>query len=199
MPIHMLTADEFDRLMSTPKAIPGAIIAMAYFTGMRRGEILGLTWDRVDLKKRLIYLEARHTKDKEPRKVPICAELFKMLQEMPGRLTESGNARHVFTYQGDPFKGNIRAGIKRGLQAGRSSLRPEQPGRASPCTTSATRSRPTCEGLGCRSRRSWRSPATTHGAPSTGTTPWTRPTCTGPSTDWRFFPNSVAFSVASRK
>ena len=123
---RVLSADEFDRLMSHSEGHTRGIIAMAYFTGMRRGEILGLTWDRVDLKKRLIYLEARHTKDKEPRKVPICAELLKMLQEMPGGLTESNDERHVFTNQGNPLKGNIRAGIRRacmlaGLAYGRNN------------------------------------------------------------------------------
>jgi integrase len=123
---RVLSSEEFDRLMMHSKGHTRGIIAMAYFTGMRRGEILGLTWDRVDLKKRLIYLEARHTKDKEPRKVPICAELLRMLQEMPSRITESVKERHVFTYQGEPLKGNIRAGIRcacklAGLAYGRNS------------------------------------------------------------------------------
>jgi integrase len=97
---------------------------MAYFTGMRRGEILGLTWDRVDLQRRLIYLEAKHTKDKEPRKVPICGPLFRMLQEMPGKVADSGKARHVFTYKGKSLQGDIRDGIRQacklaGIEYGR--------------------------------------------------------------------------------
>ena len=123
---RVLSAEEFDRLMRHSGGHTQGIMAMAYFTGMRRGEILGLTWDRVDLNRRLIYLDAQHTKDKEPRKVPICAELLKMLQEMPGRLSERDGKRYVFTYQGEPLKGNIRAGIKRscslaGLAYGRNN------------------------------------------------------------------------------
>jgi integrase len=82
---------------------------MAYHTGMRRGEILGLTWDRVDLQRRMIYLEAKHPKDKEPRNVPMSAELFKMLQEMPGKVAESGKTRHVFQHKGEPCKATSAA------------------------------------------------------------------------------------------
>jgi hypothetical protein len=73
----------------------------------------------VKLQQRLIYLEAKHTKDKEPRKVPICGPLFRMLQEMPGKVAESGKARHVFTYKGK-FPARRHPGRHpAGLQAGR--------------------------------------------------------------------------------
>jgi len=38
---------------------------------MRRGEILGLEWRRVDLSQRLIHLEAKHTKSAKRRSIPI--------------------------------------------------------------------------------------------------------------------------------
>lgn len=38
------------------------IVATAIYTGMCRAEVLGLIWDRVDLDKRLITLEAPHIK-----------------------------------------------------------------------------------------------------------------------------------------
>ena len=40
-------------------------ITLALHTGMRRSEILGLEWRRVDLQQDLVYLEAEHTKAKK--------------------------------------------------------------------------------------------------------------------------------------
>jgi integrase len=48
---------------------------MAYQTGMRSGEILNLTWDRVDLKSGLIRLKAEDTKTDDARLVPLTADL----------------------------------------------------------------------------------------------------------------------------
>ena len=55
---------------------------MGYHTGMREGEILKLTWDKVDKKKRMIRLAATDTKDKEARPV-LPNELHAMLDALP--------------------------------------------------------------------------------------------------------------------
>jgi integrase len=60
------------------------VFATGYYTGMRKGEILNLKWDRIDLKNRMIRLKAEDTKDNEPRDIPICNELFKILKQTPG-------------------------------------------------------------------------------------------------------------------
>ena len=49
------------------------LITLALHTGMRRGELLGLEWSRVDLNAGLIYLEAEHTKAAKRRTVPVNA------------------------------------------------------------------------------------------------------------------------------
>lgn len=56
------------------------IIQMALTMGMRRGEILGLTWARADLKRGVISLRAEDTKIREARKFSIsdiCLEQLK--------------------------------------------------------------------------------------------------------------------------
>lgn len=49
------------------------LITLALHTGMRRGEMLGLEWDRVDLQAGLVYLEGHHTKAGKRRTVPLNA------------------------------------------------------------------------------------------------------------------------------
>lgn len=54
-------------------------IHIAYWTGMRLGEVCDMTWDRVDLKARVLVLRDVDTKTKEARRVPIADELHRVL------------------------------------------------------------------------------------------------------------------------
>jgi integrase len=103
----ILTLDQFDSLMENLPRHTKAILSTAFYTGMRRGEILSLTWDKVDMESRFIRLEAADTKDKEPRSVPICDELFEILRTVPRALHDE----HVFLYKGQPIN-DIRTGLK---------------------------------------------------------------------------------------
>jgi len=53
---------------------------VAYQAGMRQGEILRLTWDRVDFKVKVIRLQAEDTKTNEGRLVPLTPELTDLLR-----------------------------------------------------------------------------------------------------------------------
>ena len=55
---------------------------MAYQTGMRLGEILGLTWGRVDWKAGLVRLKAEDTKTDEARLIPLTSELTALLGDL---------------------------------------------------------------------------------------------------------------------
>ncbi len=83
-----------------------------------------MTWDKVDLNKRLIELEPEDTKDHEARNIPICDELYKMLYAMPNRIQKVGKDNHVFLFRGKPIH-DIRKGLqdackKAGIKYGRS-------------------------------------------------------------------------------
>jgi integrase len=86
---------------------------------MRREEVLSLTWDQVDLKKREIDLKADETKTGEPRTIPICKELHMVLKSIPRNLKDN----HVFLYRGKPLtyiqKALGRACAKVGIPYGR--------------------------------------------------------------------------------
>ncbi|AFM26020.1 tyrosine-type recombinase/integrase [Desulfomonile tiedjei] len=52
----------------------------AYYTGMRRGEILGLTKKQVNLSKRIIVLAPQNTKEAHWKRVPIHKDLVPILE-----------------------------------------------------------------------------------------------------------------------
>ncbi len=82
------------------------IFATGYYTGMRRGEILNLTHDKLDLKNRVIELNPEDTKDHEKRRIPIWNELYEILKKVPPAIHDN----HVFLFRGKPIR-DIRAGL----------------------------------------------------------------------------------------
>ncbi|MGB6066691.1 MAG: tyrosine-type recombinase/integrase [Desulfomonilaceae bacterium] len=58
------------------------IIQTAYYTGMRRGEIMNLKGGDVDLSRRIIRIEAAMTKERQWKRVPIHRDLVYILQEV---------------------------------------------------------------------------------------------------------------------
>jgi integrase len=56
------------------------VIAFAYYTGCRRGEILSLRWNQVDLLSGVVRLEVGTTKSGEGRLIPLAGELLELLK-----------------------------------------------------------------------------------------------------------------------
>jgi len=110
----ILSKDQFNKLLEHSSRHLKGILATAYYTGMRKSEILNLTWNKVSLKNRLIQLEAQDTKDKEPRNIPICDELCEILNT----ITRAIHDPHVFLYKGKPIR-DIRTTLRKACkQAG---------------------------------------------------------------------------------
>jgi integrase len=102
---RVLTAEEFERLVDVSPAYLQPVPRCAYHTGMRKGEILGLTWERVDLKAGFIRLRDTDTKTGEGRSIPIGRELREALQRLPIALDPQGaRGPYVFTRHGRPMK-----------------------------------------------------------------------------------------------
>ncbi len=78
---------------------------------MRKGEIISLTWSKVDLKNRVIRLKSEDTKSGKPRDVPFSKELAVMFRSLPTRLQNSQKNAHVFQFRGKPIR-DFRAALK---------------------------------------------------------------------------------------
>jgi len=66
---RFLTLGQYEQLLEDSLLHVRAILYAGSYTGRRLGEILNLTWDKADLKNRVICLEAEDTKDKECRSI----------------------------------------------------------------------------------------------------------------------------------
>ena len=102
---RVLTPEEFARMLEASPDYLKPVLQCAYHTGMRKGEILGLTWDRVDLKAGFIRLKGIDTKISEARSIPIGRELRQVLQSLPLAVDSQGNrVPYVFTRNGQRIK-----------------------------------------------------------------------------------------------
>lgn len=92
--VRFLTKEEEYNLLNTCEqtfSYLKPIIICALHTGMRRGEILGLTWDCVDFKEK--YITLLKTKNNKVRKIPLSNLLFSELK----KLNYNKTSKYVFT------------------------------------------------------------------------------------------------------
>ncbi len=100
---RVLSDEEWAKLYDAAKPHLQPVLLTAYQLGQRFGEIVGLTWERVDLKRGFITLRALDTKAKTARQVPMTPDVRKTLQGL-AKVRRSLKTRHVFTYAGRPLQ-----------------------------------------------------------------------------------------------
>jgi len=99
----ILSKERFDSLMGVLPYFARGIILMGFYTGMRRTEMLRLTWDKIFLEKRIIKLEASDTKNNRARVIPISDELYSFLKRLPRTI----GTNRVFTHNGRPIGNDL--------------------------------------------------------------------------------------------
>jgi integrase len=77
------------------------IVWIAYFSGMRKGEITGLRWDQVNLKRRMVYFMPGDTKEASRKRVPIAIPLMLIFEKL-GKVRFLGS-NNVITIGGNPL------------------------------------------------------------------------------------------------
>jgi integrase len=107
---RVLTSEEYDRLIAECPHYIEPVVNLAYHTGMRRGEILRLTWDQIDLTEGEGWINLLPGAENKPgRPVPLHPKLLEMFKAMPRGLP----GEPVFTRNGKPITGsNIRVGLE---------------------------------------------------------------------------------------
>jgi integrase len=77
-----ISVKDFQKILACLPSWYQPIAQTAFYTGMRRGEILGLVWKRVNLKTRLIYLGPDDVKERNWKRVPIHQDLLPILENL---------------------------------------------------------------------------------------------------------------------
>ncbi|MBF0239949.1 MAG: site-specific integrase [SAR324 cluster bacterium] len=96
---RVLSHEEYDRLLENLPAWLKAPVQVAYCLGMRQDEIFSLTWDKVDMKTRIIRLEPKDVKERKTRLIPVMDGVFSVFQGLPRGLKTD----RVFLKDGKPF------------------------------------------------------------------------------------------------
>ena len=97
--MRILTKNEFKGLVQACPDYLKPVVLMAYHMGLRRSEILGLTWLEIDTKKGFIRLPPERTKTDQARVIPIHPVVKAALAGLPRGL----HTDRVFLLDGVPF------------------------------------------------------------------------------------------------
>ncbi|MBM4288951.1 MAG: hypothetical protein FJ135_12570 [Deltaproteobacteria bacterium] len=101
---RLLSPDEYIRLLAASSEKLKPIIKVEFYTGMRQGDILNLTWGQVDIKKGFITLRPEDTKTNEGRLIPLALELVEMFKAMPRGCPACGSFNTRARLSGARFK-----------------------------------------------------------------------------------------------
>ena len=103
---RILTRDEYKKLLEELREPVKSIVTFAYYTGMRKSEILDLTWDRVNLVEGYVDLGHGDTKTGEKRRIFLNEELTHIL--MNANKVRNISHQYVFTRKNGHKVKNIR-------------------------------------------------------------------------------------------
>ena len=115
---RFLSKEECDRLLQACKASRNAylypIVSLALYTGMRRGEILGLRWQDIDFEKREITLQ--QTKNGSIRYVYMVERCWLLLKEIYEQETIIDLSFRVFPSLNEKYYVDIRTAFRFALK-----------------------------------------------------------------------------------
>lgn len=106
--MRWLTHEEVDRLIDTLPEHASPIVKFAVHTGLRAANVFALTWDQIDLDRKIAWIYADQHKNGQARSVPLNSEAMAVLEALNA---QGHHIKYVFTYQARPMK-SIRTALK---------------------------------------------------------------------------------------
>lgn len=97
--VRYLTQAQARTLLAALPEHQREVVTFALATGLRQGNILGLTWDEVDLHRRLVTVAHGDTKNGDALGVPLNEVALGVLERQKGK-----HPTHVFTYRGERLR-----------------------------------------------------------------------------------------------
>lgn len=103
--IRWITPEEADRLIrelakSKRSEHVAEMVRFSLATGLRESNVTGLEWSRVDLERRVLWVDANQSKNGSAFHIPLSAEAVLVLRRQQGK-----HAQRVFVYQPPARKG----------------------------------------------------------------------------------------------
>jgi integrase len=111
--VRFLRREEAERLLDTMPKHLKPIVRFALATGCRASEIFGLEWNRVDLARKIAWLDHRATKSGEGRGIPLNTDAIAALQS-----TLDQHSRWCFTFAGKRIRKSTTAWDRARQRAG---------------------------------------------------------------------------------
>ena len=90
---RILSQDEIDKLLDAAGGDLRDMILTLSLTGMRRGELINLTWEQIDFKRRVIRVKGKGERERLVPLLPPLAKLFSVRRR---------NSTYIFPYQRNP-------------------------------------------------------------------------------------------------
>lgn len=114
---------EYEEFAALRDALPfylKPVLTFGYFTGWRRGEILGLRWNQVNLREGIVRLEPGETKNDEGRTVYLEPELWEMMKDL--HKNRRLDCQNVFHLNGNDLSDFRKSWKKACIKIGRPGL-----------------------------------------------------------------------------
>ncbi len=110
-----IPADEFEKIYKHLPEYIQPVVLTAYLSGMRQGEIINLTWSRVNLKQQVIDLSHLDTKTDEPRRIYYGrVERFKRIMDQAVKLRRK---KQELVFVGTDGKAHYKMDLDRKIKA----------------------------------------------------------------------------------